>query len=227
MTVLWLLDTRADSHGDTSRRVESFKCITSIEWVQTMDFHQDHDRFGLGYKVQTLDIKRGITWCRLLLSLSLFWTLHSNSGPVTQRRFHQIHRVNCAARITWRLTRLQNAVQPLHSRSVQERKSKITICQDFSVNISLPFLWQTSINALATSKCISFFVGRQFFVLKENIFLLYRYPPVEEAFTARINFTLKSVSPHTTKCACVFCYLQLSWEQPQLVYFYNLSEEIT
>lgn len=56
----------------TSSRVQELKCITSIEWVQIMDFHQDHDHFGLGYKVQTLDIKRGITWCRLFLCFLFF-----------------------------------------------------------------------------------------------------------------------------------------------------------
>lgn len=129
-----------------------------------MDFHQDHDHFGLGYKVQTLDIKRGITWCRLFLCF-VFFTLHSNSGLVTQRRSHQIHQLNCAAIITWRLTRLENAVQPIHSLSIQEKK---IICQDFSVNISLPFLWQISINSLAISKCISILWEDSFFVLKEK-----------------------------------------------------------
>lgn len=56
-------------------------------------------------------------------------------------------------------------------------KKKI-ICQDFSVNISLPFLWQISINSLAISKCISILWEDSFFVLKEKY--IYRYPPVEE-----------------------------------------------
>lgn len=162
-----------------------------------------------------------------VFSLFDFFTLHSNSGLVTQRRFHQIYQLNCAARITWRLTRLQNGVQPLHSLSIQEKKIIIIIiCQDFSVNISLPFLWQISINSLATSKCISFLAGRQFIVLKENI-SIYRYPPVEESLTARINLELKSVVFFLQSTTTFFCYLKLSWEQPQLVYFYNLSEKIT
>lgn len=59
--------------------VSTLKCITSIEWVQIMNFHQDHVRFGLGHKVQTLDIKRGITWCRFFFpaSFCLFFYLHS------------------------------------------------------------------------------------------------------------------------------------------------------
>lgn len=133
-----------------------------------MDFHQDHDHFGLGYKVQTLDIKRGITWCRLFLCFLFFFTLHSNSGLVTQRRSHQVHQLNCAAIITWRLTRLENAVQPIHSLSIQEKNNNLSgfLCE-YIFTFSL-----ANINKLTCYKQMHlYFVGRQFLCLERKIYI--------------------------------------------------------
>lgn len=45
----------------------------NFHWVsKNYIFFKDHDHFGLGHKVQILNIKRGIEWC-------LFVALHSNS----------------------------------------------------------------------------------------------------------------------------------------------------
>lgn len=159
-----------------------------------MDFHQDHDHFGLGYKVQTLDIKRGITWCRLffflfvLLLLFFFYTSFKPWACNTEEIPSDTPvELCCYYYLKINTPRKCSATDSLAFYTGNKNNNLSGFLCEYIFTFSL-----ANINKLTCYKQMYlYFEGRQFLCLERKY--IYRYPPVEESFGARINSKLKQV----------------------------------